>query len=68
MTRFKNIKVHFKAEVEKAIEGITAMNDIFGNVLYKYESLESKNYKELVKQLRQNIEQEYATRNKHDKK
>lgn len=56
------LKLHFKGELERAISEIKETYDKWGNLIYTAANIEHTNRKELIKQLRENLEAEYKNR------
>ena len=60
--KFEYLKAHFNSELASQIEQIKETYDKWGNLIYTIAELQNTNKKELIKQLRANLEIEYAKR------
>lgn len=58
----EHLKIHFKSELEKAVSEIKETVDNWDNVIYTYEDKVNINRKELIKEIRAELEVVYKER------
>ncbi len=56
------LKLHFNSELEKAVEKIKETEDTWGNRIFTYEDKVNINKKELIKEIRMELEIVYKNR------